>query len=332
MGPVACITAGFEVAARAPWLAVLPLLLDVFLWLGPRISVAPILQDFKTFLVQISTMSEAVPDVGDAYLILGQILDELSSKFNLLSLLDPAPLMGVPVLMPTRMTVINPLGEQQAIEIVSFPMVIVLGLTLGLLSLGMSAAYLAPIGRCVISETESSLPGPPTVWALWGGLLKAGLLTLAVLLSFAMTMSFFASFIGLFSLTLAGLVMTLASSAVLFIAIHLVFTIPGIVQLRKGLFTAIRESLLLTRSDFLHVILLLGLILVISQGLRVVWTLPSPDSWSMVVGLAGHAFVSTALTAALLIFYQERLQYLEVMKQIFATRLKKANADPVIGE
>lgn len=332
MGPLACITTGFEVVARAPWLAVLPLLLDLFLWLGPRLSVAPILQDFKAFLLQMSSMSEAVPDVGDAYLILGQILDELSSKFNLLSLLNPAPLMGVPVLMPTRMTVLNPLGGQQAIEIASFSMMMVLGLALGLLSLWLSAAYLAPIGRRVISETESSLPGPPPVLTLWGELLKVGLLVLAVLLSFAMALSFLASLIGLFSLTLAGLVMTLASSAVLFTAIHLVFTIPGIVQLRKGLFTAVRESLLLTRSDFLHVIFLLGLVLVISQGLRVVWTLPDPASWSMVVGLVGHAFVSTALTAALLVFYQERLQYLEVMKQIFATRLKKANAHPVIGE
>ncbi len=57
MGPLACITTGFEVVARAPWLAVLPLLLDLFLWLGPRLSVAPILQDFKAFLLQMSSMS-----------------------------------------------------------------------------------------------------------------------------------------------------------------------------------------------------------------------------------------------------------------------------------
>jgi hypothetical protein len=88
-----------------------------------------------------------------------------------------------------------------------------------------------------------------------------------------------------------------------------------------------KESLLLTRVDFVNVVFLLGLILVISRGLNVVWTLPAPDSWTTFVGLGGHAFVSTALTAGLFIFYQERLRYLEAMKQIFAAQ--KARETPV---
>ena len=332
MGPLACITTGFEIIARAPWLAVLPVLLDLFLWLGPRLSVAPILQGIKAFFVQWREVGGAVPDVGEGYALLGQILDELSGSFNLFSLLNPAPLLGVPALMPARLTALNPMGAQPAIEITSLLLLTVMALALGLIGLGLGAYFLGSVGRRVIAETESPLPGPPTTWVLWGRLLRVGGLLLAVLLSFSVALSFFASLIGLFSLTLAGLVMTLASSAVLFVAVHLVFAIPAIVQLRRGILQALKESLLLTRSDFLHVILLFGLILVISQGLRVVWTLPKPDSWSTLVGLAGHAFVSTAMTAALMVFYQERLQYLEVIKKIYATRLKEAKAHPLIGE
>ena len=98
------------------------------------------------------------------------------------------------------------------------------------------------------------------------------------------------------------------------------FTVPGIVQLRRGWFQAIKESLLLTRSDFLNVTFLLLLIFVISRGLNYVWTLPEFNSWSAAIGLAGHAFVSTALTAALFIFYQERLNFLEVLQQIRAAK------------
>jgi hypothetical protein len=264
--------------------------------------------------------------------LLGQILDELSANFNLFTLLNPAPLLGVPALMPARLTALNPLGGQIAIEITSLLVFTVMALALGLFGLGLGAHFLGSIGRRVITETESSLPGPSTIWVLWGQLLKVGSLILAVLLSFAMALSFLASLISLVSLTLAGLVLTLASSIVLFVALHLVFAIPAIVQLRRGIAQALKESLLLTRSDFLHVILLFGLIGVISQGLRVVWMLPKPDSWTTVVGLVGHAFVSTALTAALMVFYQERLQYLEVIKRIYATRLKEAKAHPLIGE
>ncbi len=332
MGPLACITTGFEIVARAPWLAIPPLLLDLFLWLGPRLSVAPILQGVKAFLAPLSEAGSTIPESAEAYLILGQIMDELSGNFNLFSLLNSVPLLSVPVLMPTRLTALNPLGGQPALEIASLLLLLGIALALGAISLGLGAFYLGSIGRKVVVETESPLPGPPATMALWVQFLKIGGLLLSVLLSFATALSLFASLIGVFSLTLAGLVMTLASSAVLFTALHLVFAIPGIVQLRRGIMPAIRESLLLTRGDFLHVVLLLGLILVISQGLRVVWTLPTPDSWSTLVGLAGHAFVSTALTTGLLVFYQERLQFLEVMKQIYATRLKEANARPLIGE
>ena len=131
---------------------------------------------------------------------------------------------------------------------------------------------------------------------------------------------FFSSFLGLFSMPLAWLSIILASSLVLFVAVHLMFTVPGIVQLRRGLFQAIKESLLLTRSDFLNVTFLLLLIFIISRGFNFVWTLPEFNSWSAIIGLAGHAFVSTALTATLFIFYQERLNFLEVLQQIRAAK------------
>ena len=98
------------------------------------------------------------------------------------------------------------------------------------------------------------------------------------------------------------------------------FTIPGIVQLQRGLLQAVKESLLLTRSDFLNVTFLLLLIFVISRGFNFVWTLPEFNSWAATIGLAGHAFVSTALTATLFIFYQERLNFLEVLQQIRAAK------------
>ena len=118
----------------------------------------------------------------------------------------------------------------------------------------------------------------------------------------------------------------------MFIGVHLLFTVPGIVQLRRGLLQAVRESLLLTRADFMGVVFLVGLILVISRGMNFVWMLPEPESWATVVGLGGHAFVSTALTAGLFVFYQERLRYLEVMKQIFAAKAKETPAPSVLGK
>ena len=101
----------------------------------------------------------------------------------------------------------------------------------------------------------------------------------------------------------------------MFVAFHLIFAIPGMVQLRRSPLHAIQESILLTRVDFVSISMLVLLILVISKGFNVVWTLPDPATWSNLIGIAGHAFVSTALTATLFVFYQDRLNFLPKMEK-----------------
>ncbi len=332
MGTLACVTTGFEVAARNPLLIVLPLMLDVFLWLGPRLSIAPILQGLKVFINQWLQVDSSAVQATDAAALMSQILEELSKSFNLFSLLHPAPLLGVPVMMPGQLSAVSPLGAQPAMEVASTLLMLACAVVLTLLGLGLSSLYLGTVGRRVIAETDSPLPGPMPIWVIWRQLVMLALLLFVILFSFSVVLSFFAGLIGFLSLTLAGLVMTLASSVVLFIGVHLLFTVPGIVLLRRGLLRAMKESLLLTRGDFINVVFLLGLIVVISRGLGVVWTLPESASWATIVGLAGHAFVGTALTAALLVFYQERLRYLGGLQQLSAAQAREAKAHPVAGE
>ena len=143
------------------------------------------------------------------------------------------------------------------------------------------------------------------------------LLTVIWLISVAMLSMVGLSFAALFSLLSTGLsffVMTMVFSMVMFIAFHLVFVVPGMVQLQRSPFRAIQESLLLTRGDFIGVTFLILLILVISQGFAVVWKLPDPATWANAIGIAGHAFVSTALTAALFVFI--RTMVFEVTRRL----------------
>ena len=44
-GVIDTLTAGYNLVNRHPWLLVLPLLLDVALWWGPQLSVAPLIAD-----------------------------------------------------------------------------------------------------------------------------------------------------------------------------------------------------------------------------------------------------------------------------------------------
>lgn len=329
MGTLACITTGFEVVARNPQLIIVPFVLDLFLWLGPRLSIAPFLAGVKEVMNRWLTVDATVPEVAESYTMLRQIFDTLSQGFNLFSMLQPAPLLGVPVLSPSRMTAESPLGPQQAIGLGSFFGIAFLMIILSLAGLLLSALYLRGLGSRILDETETQLPGPKRLGSLWWAFAQLGLLLFGVLFVISTAVSLFVTLVGLFSLPLAGLVLTLASSMTLFIAVHLLFTVPGIVQLRRGVIRAMRESLILTRSDFLNVLFLLVLIFIISRGLNVVWTLPAPDTWAAGIGLAGHAFVSTALTAALFVFYQERLNFLKIFKQLYAAKATEATVPPV---
>ncbi len=335
MGTLACLTAGFEIAARHVELILIPLMLDLFLWLGPRLSVGPIFERLKISLMG-SIDAAAVPaemaasaDIAAVYAWIGSAFEELGAVFNLFSTLNPGPLAGVPALMPARLGVGGPLGVQPVIELTSHGLAVLAAVLLVLVGLGLNAVYLHKVARRVVEEIGVSGPGPASILVIWRQLAKLGLLYVLVVLAITLFLSLFVTIIALISGAIAGIVMTLLMTTLIFLSlsavVHLVFTIPGMVQTRRGVLAAMRESLLLTRADFMSVIFLLGLIFIVSQGLNVVWMLPGLDSWATLIGLVGHAFVSTALTGALFVFYQERLRFLEALRQLYKAR---AEAQP----
>jgi hypothetical protein len=90
-------------------------------------------------------------------------------------------------------------------------------------------------------------------------------------------------------------------------ALHLVFVVPGLLLGRRRLLQAVGESILLSHVNLSSVIGLVVLTVVIYQGLAYAWTLPSSDSWALLVGIVGNAVVGTGLTGAAFLFYRDRL-------------------------
>jgi hypothetical protein len=317
LGILACLAAGFEITARHPIILAVPLLLDVFLWLGPRLSLSPLFSATERFFRQLFLTENmvALPDVQQTSLLLTQTLNDLATRFNLFSALIPAPLLGVPTLMASRMTVDRPLGPRPEMVIASVFIAMLLGVVLSVVGMGLSALYLRSVGRRVIDETETPLAGPQTFLMLWGQFMLLALIVLIVVAMVSMIGLSFAALVSLLSTGLALFVLMMIFSLIMFTVFHLIFAIPGIVQLQRSLFRAIQESILLTRGDFANVTFLILLILVISRGFNVVWALPDPATWANLIGIAGHAFVSTALTATLFVFYQDRLNFLPTAQQ-----------------
>jgi hypothetical protein len=85
LGVIGCLAAGFEVLGRNLWLVVLPVLLDLLLWLGPRFSIVPLLHRFVALL-----MAQPTPDPATAHQVAQavQLLEQFGEQFNLLSVGD----------------------------------------------------------------------------------------------------------------------------------------------------------------------------------------------------------------------------------------------------
>jgi len=318
-GVIACLTSAFELLAHAPQLLLPPVLLDLFLWLGPRLParslVAPLIAAAKT-----APSAEFQPLYQGVY----KTLTEFGANFDLFATLSPAPLLGTPVLMGMRKVLSNPLGARIEIPVPTVGASLVWIAMLTILGLGISAFYLTQVGRHVVTHTAAPVPGPTALPRLWGQLLRLTVTLLFIISSATLTASLVMSIGIMISRTLISTISLLFLSLGLFIGVHFIYTIPGMVQLRHTPLHAMQESVLLARVDFAGVMQLLLLTLVLTQGLNFVWSLPEPDTWAAIVGIGGHAVINTALTVTLFIFYQERLAYLRLLQSAFARNAAQA--------
>ncbi len=311
LGVIGCLAAGFEVIGRNLWLIALPVLLDLLLWLGPRLSVAPLLQRFGALLT-----AQAVPDPAVARQIelTVQMLELLGERFNLFALLGMLPLLNVPSLLAQRAPeVASPLGKPDVVLIADVFTVMGLGAVLIPVGLMLGTLYLNSLARQVRAVRLSGQEGAGQrdnvgsrtakflrVFLFGSGLVAAGVVSLPLWVLLVGTVASLVRPLGLL-LWLLGAILGG------YVVLHLLFVIPGVLLGGRGLLRAIWESVVLIHTHFPSVIGLILLVQIVYQGLGFVWSLPSSDSWSLLVGILGNGCLATGLTAALFVFYQERI-------------------------
>jgi hypothetical protein len=108
------------------------------------------------------------------------------------------------------------------------------------------------------------------------------------------------------------------------------FSVHGIFALHLNAFRSILGSLRMVRFTLPNTGLFLLVFVIINTGMNFLWNTPSENSWWMLVGIAGHAFVSTALLAASFIYYRDINVWLaavlsQLQKQTTSVR---ANQEP----
>ncbi len=304
LGVVASLASGFEAVNARLELAALPLALDAFLWLGPHLSVKPLIVQTQEALGGLASLG-VDPVTITAW---RQAFGDLGEWLNVFSRLSTSPL-GLPSLMAVRGSIDGPLGRpvQWPLEDPLVYLLVTIGL--GLIGLWLGALYLGGIALQVRDGRLDWQVLAHQVWGDWARLTALAFVALFVFGALMVPLSVVVILLAMFSLPAAGVAQVLGGVVLLWIFMFGAFTLHGMLLGRRGFFTALWDSLRLVRASLPQTSGLFALILVIGLGLNAVWQIPPDNSWLLAIALIGHAVVSTALFAATFAFYQDRYRW-----------------------
>ncbi|NLE75901.1 MAG: hypothetical protein GX605_04005, partial [Chloroflexi bacterium] len=190
VGVIDSLSAGFAVAVRRFWLMAIPVLVDLFLWLGVRLSVEPIVRAWLR-LVQETPLPNnvaALPEGGQEALL------QLAQGSNLFALLKaPAALVQTVssgFLLPAGSAASLPGLEQAVAPVHSLGLLLVASVVLLVVGLFLSTVYLCGIAQVVRrTEGEPWLPAWSGVRVAWRRISLYALALLLLLVMLAVPLS-----------------------------------------------------------------------------------------------------------------------------------------------
>ncbi len=320
-GVIGSLRAGFDAVANHVWLIVLPLGLDIFLWLGPRLSVDGLLRPFVRYMFLQARRGVEVSEL-DRFLETQTSFLDLLQNFNLLSLISKFRIfpIGISSLLAQTMPVETPLGEQNVVEISSVPLLIGAAFILTVIGWVVGGLYFRWVSGTTLGQEEAGI-----------SLLRAIIQTFILSVCWLIGLMIILLPVMLILALLAFINPLLANGAIFVILllsfwliVPLFFVPHGIFARRQNAFYSALTSLRLARFTFPTSGMFVISVLILSQGMNYLWSVPPNDSWMTLVGIAGHAFITTAVLAASFVYYRD----MNVWLQTVFEEWQKARAAP----
>lgn len=323
MGVIDTLTAGFHVAVRKPWLLLIPLLLDLVLWAGPKVSVVPLFDEVAGLTVEALSAGAGVgaaeaappPSLADpSRLAAMEQLDLLRATitdYNLLSLLALNRLL-VPSVAGLR--AIDPAADR-VVSVSTFGQGVGMALLLVGLGLFVACAYWALLAQQVRRERNDLAELGRQVPVFWLRMIAVVGILIAVLLGLGAVGMFVAlaaqvfALLGAVALTqvVMGLLMYAMWLLVLWITFYLFFVPQAVTLAEAPPLTALKQSFIIVRTSFWRALVLFVLVNIISTGLGYLWALLMTNMVGTVAAIVANAFVGTGLVAAMFIFFRDRI-------------------------
>ena len=323
---ISSLSSGFDAITKRLWLISIPVLLDIYLWMGARLSIYPLVE---RVLSLVALPSNASPEELVVLTETTGLLEQASQSFNAFSfliirklgmpnLISPNPwlgTLGITLNIPSLVTFQAPEASflsrpLPVIEVQSESVFLGLYILLSLVGMLIGCAYLGLIAQEVRDNQVNVAHVLRRVWIWWARVTLIALLFFMALLMLGVPLLVIVALVNLLSRNLAQLIGNFIIVSSLWVGIwlyiYLFFFVNALILNDTGILRAIWDSFNVVRRNFWSTIGLMLMIGLIGAGFSIIWRMLSTSSWGTFLAILGNAYVGSGLTAAGFTFYRDR--------------------------
>lgn len=308
LGVIESLSAGYRFLGKRLYLLLAPILLDLLLWLAPRLSVAPLLRQVATFYTEASTVDGMPTDMVKMSRQLADLLNQSGENSNLLGVLVNSSLLHVPSLLAS----IGPVSDRAVLQVENplaalllFVGFSLLGVLVGVVYMNMLARTLPLGGAPKLISFGEFVGAVLRHWVMV--LLYVALLVLALLIG-SVPIALATALLSMISPVLGTLILLLLSGTVLVVFFYLYFVTAAVIMDNLPVHRAIAQSFVVVRTNFWATLGFVLLYNVITIGFAFLMTsLAKLTPVATLAAILLYAYIGSGLTMALLVFYRTRI-------------------------
>ena len=307
------LVAGFDTITNHIALIIIPIGLDLLLWLGPRLRLKVLIERWVGEVVSQSLSIAPDVETGEMLGAAQELWSVAAEHFNLLTALKSYP-VGIPSLITSILPIEMPLGTPVFIEVESIAYAAGLFLLFSLIGLVLGSLYFLFVSKAAIQgniEWRQSLKDWP--WISFQVIFLT-LILFVLLLAVSVPAGCVISFAVLGSMALGQCAVLMYAGVLIWIIFPLLFSAHGIFVNHQKVWLSIKQGIHITRLTLPTTSLFFLSALLLTQGLGFLWRVPPASSWLLLIGLTGHAFVSTGLLSASFIYYRDADQWIRSLQ------------------
>jgi hypothetical protein len=298
------LISGFDTTTNHMYLILFPVILDLFLWFGPQLKLKNLLTPSIQALSKLPGFdAPELLQFVDSYI---RLLLEFFERFNLFSLLRTLP-VGIPSLIFDIAPLSNPIGNPYQHQLSSLLFVVGISIIVLVIGLLLGSIYFKKIAAAVIkplNKKDFKIFLKATL-----NVMLIPLLLITLLLFVSIPIFLLTSFLSMINPLIGQFFLIISIIFVFWSIIPMYFAPHSIYLFDQNLLQSLLSSISIIRFSLPRSALFLLSALLLMSGMNMLWSIPPENSWMLLVGIIGHAFISTAILASSFHFYLDAAQF-----------------------